>query len=108
MNKTGTEYVRGIPVVKVFQQTVYSLQAPSTTRSRSLRRHGAGATRARGARGPQVTHRSPRINGRRGHSCVPAAIARWRPGEGDFARFLANFAFYAIFSAGDSDGHDHA
>ena len=24
MNKTGTEYVRGIPVVKVFQQTVYS------------------------------------------------------------------------------------
>ena len=25
MNKTGTEYVRGIPVVKVFQQTVYSV-----------------------------------------------------------------------------------
>ena len=25
MNKTGTEYVRGIPVVKVFQQTVYLL-----------------------------------------------------------------------------------
>ncbi|MDN0063764.1 ABC transporter ATP-binding protein [Collinsella ihumii] len=27
MNKTGTEYVRGIPVVKVFQQTVYSFRA---------------------------------------------------------------------------------
>lgn len=27
MNKTGTEYVRGIPVVKVFQQTVYSFKA---------------------------------------------------------------------------------
>ena len=29
MNKTGTEYVRGIPVVKVFQQTVYSFKLPS-------------------------------------------------------------------------------
>ena len=27
MNKSGTEYVRGIPVVKVFQQTVYSFIA---------------------------------------------------------------------------------
>jgi len=27
MSKTGTEYVRGIPVVKVFQQTVYSFRA---------------------------------------------------------------------------------
>ncbi|WP_418242826.1 ABC transporter transmembrane domain-containing protein [Ellagibacter isourolithinifaciens] len=27
MNKTGTEYVRGIPVVKVFQQTVHSFKA---------------------------------------------------------------------------------
>ncbi len=27
MNQTGTEYVRGIPVVKVFQQTVYSFKA---------------------------------------------------------------------------------
>ena len=27
MNKSGTEYVRGIPVVKIFQQTVYSFKA---------------------------------------------------------------------------------
>lgn len=27
MNKTGTEYIRGIPVVKTFQQTVYSFKA---------------------------------------------------------------------------------
>ena len=27
MSKAGTEYVRGIPVVKVFQQTVYSFRA---------------------------------------------------------------------------------
>lgn len=27
MTKAGTEYVRGIPVVKVFQQTVYSFKA---------------------------------------------------------------------------------
>ena len=26
MTKAGTEYVRGILVVKIFQQTVYSLQ----------------------------------------------------------------------------------
>ena len=27
MSKAGTEYVRGIPVVKVFRQTVYSFRA---------------------------------------------------------------------------------
>ena len=27
MTKAGTEYVRGIPVVKIFQQTVYSFRA---------------------------------------------------------------------------------
>ena len=27
MSKAGTEYVRGIPVVKIFQQTVYSFKA---------------------------------------------------------------------------------
>ena len=27
MTKSGTEYVRGIPVVKIFQQTVYSFKA---------------------------------------------------------------------------------
>ena len=26
MNKEAVEYIRGIPVVKVFQQTIYSLQ----------------------------------------------------------------------------------
>lgn len=36
MNKAGTEYVRGIPVVKVFQQTVIHSR-PSTTRLQSTR-----------------------------------------------------------------------
>ena len=27
ISKAGTEYVRGIPVVKIFQQTVYSFKA---------------------------------------------------------------------------------
>ena len=27
MTKAGTEYVRGVPVVKIFQQTVYSFKA---------------------------------------------------------------------------------
>ena len=31
MTKAGTEYVRGIPVVKIFQQTVYSFKAVSYT-----------------------------------------------------------------------------
>ena len=43
MTKAGTEYVRGIPVVKIFQQTVYSFKAfqPDLHR-RGLRVPGAG------------------------------------------------------------------
>ncbi|MBM6816341.1 ABC transporter ATP-binding protein [Olsenella uli] len=94
MNKTGTEYVRGIPVVKVFQQTVYSFRAF----------HDAIEEFTRLAQDYAVTWcQTPQslsltiINGV-AIFLVPAAILV-APGEGDFARFLANFAFYAIFSA---------
>ncbi len=94
MNKTGTEYVRGIPVVKVFQQTVYSFRAF----------HDAIEEFTRLAQDYAVkwcqTSQSLSLTIINGVAIflVPAAILI-APGEGDFARFLANFAFYAIFSA---------
>ena len=94
MNKTGTEYVRGIPVVKVFQQTVYSFKAfhDSITEYAAMAQNYA----VNFCRPPQVTQLTV-LNGLV-IFLVPTAILL-APGEGDFARFLTNFAFYAIFSA---------
>ena len=94
MNKTGTEYVRGIPVVKVFQQTVHSFKAF----------HDAIGDYARMAqdyagtfcRAPQVANLTA-LNGLVAFF-LPVALLL-APGESDFARFVANFAFYSIFSA---------
>lgn len=94
MNKTGTEYVRGIPVVKVFQQTVYSFKAfhDSITDYARMAQEYAGAF----CRGPQVLNLTA-LNGLVVF-LLPAALLL-APGEADFAHFVANFAFYAIFSA---------
>ena len=95
MNATGTEYVRGIPVVKVFQQTVFSFQGvPRRHRraTRSMAMDYAGTF----CRAPQVAQLTA-LNGLVVF-LLPVAILL-APGEGDFAAFLANFAFYAIFSA---------
>ena len=94
MNKTGTEYVRGIPVVKVFQQTVYSFKAfhDSIADYARMAQDYAGTF----CRVPQVTNLTA-LNGLV-MFLLPMALLL-APGEGDFARFLANFAFYAIFSA---------
>lgn len=94
MNKTGAEYVRGIPVVKVFQQTIYSFKAL----------HDAIVDYARMAqdyagtfcRAPQVANLTA-LNGLVAFF-LPVALLL-APGEADFARFVANFAFYSIFSA---------
>ncbi len=94
MNKAGTEYVRGIPVVKVFQQTIYSFKAF----------HGAISDYARMAqdyagtfcRAPQVANLTA-LNGLV-LFLLPVAILL-AAGEADFAHFVTNFAFYAIFSA---------
>ena len=94
MNETGIEYVRGIPVVKVFQQTVYSFKAF----------HDAIADYARMAqdyagtfcRKPQVFQLSV-LNGLVVFLLPVALILA--PGEADFPHFVADFAFYAIFSA---------
>ena len=94
MNKTGTEYVRGIPVVKVFQQTVYSFRAFHDAIEEFTRL--AQDYAVKWCQTPQSLSLTI-INGV-AIFLVPAAILV-APGEGDFARFLANFAFYAIFSA---------
>ena len=94
MNKTGTEYVRGIPVVKVFQQTVHSFKAFHNAIEEFTRL--AQDYAVRWCRTPQSLSLTI-INGV-ALFLVPVAILL-APGEGDFGAFLANFAFYAIFSA---------
>ena len=94
MNKTGTEYVRGIPVVKVFQQTVMSFRAFHDAIEEFT--HLAQDYAVKWCQTPQSLSLTV-INGL-AIFLVPTAILI-APGEGDFARFLANFAFYAIFAA---------
>ncbi len=94
MNKTGTEYVRGIPVVKVFQQTVHSLKAfhDAIVDYAHMAQDYAGTF----CRAPQVANLTA-LNGIVAFF-LPVALLL-APGEADFARFVANFAFYSIFSA---------
>ena len=94
MNKTGTEYVRGIPVVKVFQQTVYSFKAFHDAIQEFTRL--AQDYAVKWCQVPQSLSLTI-VNGV-AVFLVPTAILL-APGEGDFGRFVANFAFYAIFSA---------
>ena len=97
MSKAGTEYVRGIPVVKVFQQTVYSFKAFKE----AIEDYSAKAERYTGGvcRVPQSVNLTctegvfiflvPVVL-----LLAPSALA-----GGDFAGFITNFAFYAVFSA---------
>ena len=94
MNKTGTEYVRGIPVVKVFQQTVYSFKAfhDAIQDFTQLAQDYA----VKWCQKPQALSLTF-INGVVVF-LVPTAILL-SPGEQSLGAFLANFAFYTIFSA---------
>ena len=94
MNNTGTEYVRGIPVVKVFQQTVHSFKAfhDAIVDYARMAQDYAGTF----CRAPQVANLTA-LNGIVAFF-LPVALLL-APGEADFARFVANFAFYSIFSA---------
>ena len=97
MSKAGTEYVRGIPVVKVFQQTVYSFKAFKEAiedYSTKAEQYTDGVCR---------TPQSINLTFTEGAFIflVPAALL-FAPGalrSGDFAGFVTNFAFYAVFSA---------
>ncbi len=97
MSKAGTEYVRGIPVVKVFQQTVYSFKAFKA----AIEDYSAKAEKYTGGvcRVPQ----SVNLTATEGVFIflVPAVllIAPSALAGGDFAGFITNFAFYAVFSA---------
>lgn len=94
MNKAGTEYVRGIPVVKVFQQTIYSFKAfhDAIVDYARMAQDYAGTF----CRTPQVANLTA-LNGLAAFF-LPVALLL-APGEADFARFVTNFAFYSIFSA---------
>ena len=97
MSKAGTEYVRGIPVVKVFQQTVYSFKAFK----QAIEDYSAKAEHYQGD--ICMLPQSVNLTFTEGAFIflVPVALIL-APGalaSGDFAGFVTNFAFYAVFSA---------
>lgn len=97
LSKAGTEYVRGIPVVKVFQQTVYSFKAFK----QAIDEYSEKADLYQGkiCRGPQSVNLTftegafvflvPLVL-----VLAPRALA-----SGSFVAFVTDFAFYAVFSA---------
>lgn len=99
MAKTGTEYVRGIPVVKVFQQTVYSFKAfhDAIVQYSEMAENYAVKACAK----PQVTSLTA-ISGI-AIFLVPVVVflapGSQAAGPQAFSAFIADFAFYAIFSA---------
>ena len=97
MTKAGTEYVRGIPVVKIFQQTVYSFKAFQE----AIEEYSANAEhyQADVCRVPQSINLT--VTEGAFVFLVPAALFL-APGAlagGSFAGFVTDFAFYAVFSA---------
>lgn len=97
ITKAGTEYVRGIPVVKIFQQTVYSFKAFQEAIEDYSNK--AEYYQARVCRVPQ----SVNLTFTEGAFAflVPAALflAPGALADGNFAGFVTDFAFYAVFSA---------
>lgn len=97
MTKAGTEYVRGIPVVKIFQQTVYSFKAFQEAiedYSNKAEHYQADVCRV-----PQAVN----LTFTEGAFVflVPAALflAPGALSKGDLAGFVTDFVFYAVFSA---------
>ena len=97
MTKAGTEYVRGIPVVKIFQQTVYSFKAFQ----QAIEEYSAKAEhyQADVCRAPQSINLT--VTEGAFVFLVPAALflAPGALAAGSFAGFVTDFAFYAVFSA---------
>jgi len=97
VSKAGTEYVRGIPVVKVFQQTVYSFRAFKE----AIDAYSERATHYQGVvcKTPQAVNLT--VTEGTFMLLVPIAlfIAPGALASGGFADFVTNFAFYAVFSA---------
>ena len=96
-SKAGTEYVRGIPVVKVFQQTVYSFRAFKE----AIDAYSDKASYYQGTvcKTPQAVNLTVTEGAFMFMVPVALLIAPGALAQGDFAGFVTNFAFYAIFSA---------
>lgn len=97
MGKASTEYVRGIPVVKVFQQTVHTF----TVFKKAIDEYSTKAEQYQG----EVCENPYSVNLSFTEAAfvflipvaiflVPGAIS-----SGNFVRLVTDFAFYAIFSA---------
>lgn len=97
MSKAGTEYVRGIPVVKIFQQTVYSFKAFES----AIEDYSRKAEHYQG----DICRRPQSINLTFTEGAfiflVPVALimAPAAIKSGDLVGFITNFAFYCVFSA---------
>ena len=97
MTKAGTEYVRGVPVVKIFQQTVYSFK----TFKKAIEEYSNKAEYYQGevCRVPQSINLTftegafiflvPLVI-----FLVPSTLH-----DGNFSNLVINFVFYAVFSA---------
>ena len=96
-SKAGTEYVRGIPVVKVFQQTVYSFRAFKA----AIDAYSERASYYQGVvcKVPQAVNLTVTEGAFIFLVPVVLLIAPGALASGDFAGFVTNFAFYAVFSA---------
>lgn len=97
MTKAGTEYVRGIPVVKIFQQTVYSFKAFQEAiedYSKKAEHYQADVCRVPQSLNLTFTEGAfvflvPVVL-----FLAPGALA-----AGNFTGFVTDFVFYAVFSA---------
>ncbi len=97
IGKAGTEYVRGIPVVKVFQQTVYSFRAFR----KAIEDYSAKAESYTNGKCSKPQSVNLTFTEAAFVFLVPAALL-FAPAalkDGNFAAFVTNFAFYAVFSA---------
>lgn len=97
ISKAGTEYVRGIPVVKIFQQTVYSFKAfKDAIEDYSVKAEHYQADICRKPQSVNLTFTEGAFV-----FLVPVALflAPDAISSGTFAEFIINFAFYAVFSA---------
>ena len=97
MTKVGTEYVRGIPVVKIFQQTVYSFRAFKE----AIDAYSDDAEKYQS----EVCEKPQSINLTFTEGAfvflVPVVLflAPGAVSSGNLATFIADFAFYGVFSA---------
>lgn len=97
MTKAGTEYVRGIPVVKIFQQTVYSFRAFKE----AIEDYSNKAEYYQGdvCQVPQSINLTFTEGAFVFLVPVVLFLAPGALSNGHLAAFVTDFAFYAVFSA---------